>query len=244
MGPSNGRPRTSPSIPARAPDPLSLVSGPSECCSVCRYLLGLVLRGGYLSGNPSHGAPLEGKSRVGERSRRRMGPGEKGRRASVPVDWVDLMRPVSTGCGCGMTDGLPGLRLSKRKQGLQGRSSEKERRARIPAKCNPNGQLRKNKFGVSEKHVHSAFSPDAIRIRANGPGRTCASVGDSDMGLGRQQVFLSAHSKPTVKRLVAYAPPGVSPQRLSPPSLSLSTESAHRLASRSVACMSMTASIV
>lgn len=84
-----------------------------------------------------------------------------------------------------MTDGLPGLRLSKRKQGLQGRSSEKERRARIPGECNPNGQLRKNKFGVSEKHVHSAFSPDAIRIRANGPGRTCASVGDSDMGLGR-----------------------------------------------------------
>lgn len=35
---------------------------------------------------------------------------------------------------------------------------------------------------------------------------------------------LSAHSKPTVKRLVAYAPRSVSPQRLSPPSLSLSTE--------------------
>lgn len=78
LGPSNGRPRTSPSIPARAPDPLSLVSGPSECCSVCRYLLGLVLRGGYLSGNPSHGAPLEGKSRVGERSRRGRGQGKRG----------------------------------------------------------------------------------------------------------------------------------------------------------------------
>lgn len=75
----------------RASGPSSWLPGsqvePEECLSVPLNspAAGLVLREGYLSGNPSHGAPLEGRSRVVQRAKRaKLASGEKGAAGERP----------------------------------------------------------------------------------------------------------------------------------------------------------------